>query len=187
MPLPFNIIDKINITNRLPNDRLIAMKEGHSVAIVTGSNTGIGYETALELVNQGYTVILACRSRDKGQAAADQINDSISAANVNQDGGIKPSTGKALFLHPLDLSSLQSVKSFAEAFESKYSHLNILINNAGINTTGKSVDGMDLCFQTNFVGHYLLTRLLLSKLLKAKNLFGSGDVVESGRVVNLSR
>ena len=78
------------------------------------------------------------------------------------------------------------MKSFSKAFQEKYSHLNILVNNAGINSTGKSMDGMDLCFQTNFVGHYLLTRLMLPYLLLAKN-YGSGDRVEAGRVVNLSR
>ena len=154
--------------------------DGNNVVIVTGSNTGIGFETAASLVELGYDVILACRSRDKGEQAVTKINS------------MKSRRGKAIFLHPLDLSSLESVRSFAGEFTAKYNHLNILINNAGINSTGKSIDGMDLCFQTNFVGHYLLTRMLVPQLLNAKNKFPSKDGgianngVEAGRVVNLS-
>ncbi len=132
----------------------------------------------------GYDVILACRSRDKGEMAVKEINERHANNKMK---------GKAIFSLPLDLSSLKSVRSFTENFTSSYDHLNILVNNAGINFTGKSVDGMDLCFQTNFVGHYLLTRLLIPHLLKAKNKFSSndggihGNGVEAGRVVNLSR
>lgn len=189
-PFPF----RVNIAPKLPPDRFvipsrkntfptssnpIELKSNH-LAIVTGSNTGIGFETATSLAAQGYTVILACRSKQKGETAADAINHKIHQSSSNGQ------SGKAEFLFPLDLSSLQSVRSFAKAFHGKYSHLNILVNNAGINTTGKSIDGMDLCFQTNFVGHFLLTRLLVRPLLKAKNLYHSGDDVEAGRVVNLS-
>ena len=191
-PFPF----RVNIAPKLPPERFILPSRPHAavptssnpaeskskhVAIVTGSNTGIGYETATSLAEQGYTVILACRSKEKGVTAADAINHKIRAT-------IKAGEpeGKAEFLSPLDLSSLQSVRSFAKDFRKTYTHLNILVNNAGINSTGKSIDGMDLCFQTNFVGHYLLTRLLINPLLKAKNLYQSGDDVEAGRVVNLS-
>ena len=177
-PFPFHI--KANSVDAILPEHRFSTAES-SVAIVTGSNTGIGFETASSLVEQGYTVILACRSRDKGQSSADLINNNLSGARDK-------SFGKATFLHPLDLSSLKSVRSFSEAFCEKYSHLNILVNNAGINTSGTSEDGMDLCFQTNFVGHYLLTRLLVPNLLNAKNFFGNEDKkdVEAGRVVNLS-
>jgi len=130
----------------------------------------------------------ACRSRDKGEKAAKLINSKTPSSSLPGSTQL----GKAVFLHPLDLSSLESVKSFANVFTSKYEHLNILVNNAGINSGGKSIDNLDLCFQTNFVGHYLLTRLLLPHLLKAKNTFQSkiGGIadngIEAGRVVNLS-
>uniref|UniRef100_A0A7S3PUK1 Protochlorophyllide reductase n=1 Tax=Chaetoceros debilis TaxID=122233 RepID=A0A7S3PUK1_9STRA len=209
-PLPFLFRNVNHVAKLLPQDRFVvststddSTKSCH-LAIVTGSNTGIGLETATSLVEQGYEVILACRSRDKGQKAVDRINENnANAGNENSDSRTRTSIqGKAIFLHPLDLSSLNSVKSFSKAFTTQYgpSHpLHILVNNAGINSTGKSVDGMDLCFQTNFVGHYLLTRLMIPHLLKAKNTYslpqqeqGDEDAdaastpVEAGRVVNLS-
>lgn len=155
------------------------------VALVTGSNTGIGFETASSLVDMGYDVVLACRSRNKGEKAAEAINARRKSST----------SGKAIFLHPLDLSSLSSVKDFLKIYSESYQTLNILINNAGINTTGKSEDNMDLCFQTNYLGHYLLTRSLVPHLLKAKNYY-LGYVTdesnkidkpfEAGRIVNLS-
>eukprot|EP00520_Triparma_pacifica_P015797 CAMPEP_0118632428 /NCGR_PEP_ID=MMETSP0785-20121206/442_1 /TAXON_ID=91992 /ORGANISM="Bolidomonas pacifica, Strain CCMP 1866" /LENGTH=343 /DNA_ID=CAMNT_0006523203 /DNA_START=160 /DNA_END=1188 /DNA_ORIENTATION=+ len=135
-----------------------------TLAIVTGSNTGIGYTTALGLAQCGVKVIIACRSKEKGEKAAREINEAT--------GG----SGNAEFLEALDLSSLESVAKFAEAVRGKYEKVDLLVNNAGINTSGTSQDGLDLCFQTNFLGHYHLTRLLLPNLLKSS----------SPRVVNLS-
>ena len=157
-----------------------------NVAIVTGSNTGLGFETASSLVDLGYDVVLACRDREKGEKAALLINE-----KEDEDAVVTQKRGKAVFLHPLDLSSFQSVKEFHKCFVKEYSHLNILVNNAGMNNKrGVSIDGMNLCFQINFVGHYLLTRLLIPHLSKAKNSFlkstESNRDVEAGRVVNLS-
>lgn len=141
----------------------------------------------------GYDVILACRSRQKGEEAATQINSS------------KKLGGKAYFLHPLDLSSFSSIRQFVSIFSETHDTLHILINNAGINTTGISHNddkSFDLCFQTNYLGHYLLTRLLTPYLFQAKNIHyqqqqqqqnndndnndGKKMMVEAGRVVNLS-
>ena len=173
--LPFcKSIKKENIL--LIQDTFDVTKTKRPLAIVTGSNTGVGYETAYALVEKGYDVILACRSRSKGEEAAERINES---SNMK---------GKAMFLYPLDLSDLESVQSFARSFlndEVSETGLNILVNNAGINTTGKSMQGYDLCFQTNFVGHYLLTLLLLPKLQMAENYHYNGKK-ENGRVANLS-
>ena len=124
------------------------------IAIVTGSNTGIGFETAKALAERGYVVILACRSRDKAMAAAAAIPNSV-------------------FVQPLDLSSNASIAAFATNINQAYTKIDVLVNNAGINTSGKLDGGVDLCFQSNFLGHFLLTQLL-SPLLK------------QGRVVNLS-
>ena len=95
------------------------------LAVVTGSNTGIGFETSASLASLGYTVILACRSRDKAMEAVEKINKRIES--MADQGSAR---GKAVFLAPLDLSSIESVKSFSQAFKEKYSHLNVLVNNA---------------------------------------------------------
>jgi len=116
------------------------------VAIVTGCNTGIGYETAKELViTHSYTVIAACRSRTKAQEAIDKIN--LSAKH-----------GRAVFVHPLDLSSLQSVKDFCGVVKQQFKYIDVLVCNAGRNTSGDiTADGLDLLWQTNFVSHAVLS------------------------------
>jgi NAD(P)-dependent dehydrogenase (short-subunit alcohol dehydrogenase family) len=113
------------------------------VCIITGSNTGIGFQTASELVaTKAYdVVILACRSKEKGEEAAREIG------------------GGAVFMQ-CDLGSFESVRSFAAAFNSKYKTLDCLVNNAGINFTGE----MALIFKTNFTSHFLLTNLLLPRI-----------------------
>lgn len=160
----------------------VTTESSKSIAIVTGSNTGIGFETASSLVEHGYTVILACRSRSKGETAAEKINKASSS-----------SSGKAIFLHPLDLSCFSSVREFSEKFYEKYEAdaLNILVNNAGLNASGNGVsdDGLDLVYQSNTLGHFLLTKLLMPKLEQAKNIYFDDtdkSKVERGRVVNLS-
>lgn len=134
------------------------------VCIVTGSNTGIGLETAKTLVDQGYEVVLACRSRDKAIQALETIEASTNGR------------GKAVFVHPLDLSSFESVKEFSNAIKQKYNSIDVLVNNAGRNTSGKSEHNLDLCFQSNHLGHFLLTHELMDALLE------NGGA----RVVNLS-
>jgi NAD(P)-dependent dehydrogenase (short-subunit alcohol dehydrogenase family) len=131
------------------------------VAIVTGANSGIGYEAARALVvEHGMTVILACRSRDKAMTAAAEINKE---ANNSKEGG---GGGKAVFCHPLDLASFDSVREFAAAVKEKYKTIHVLVNNAGLaerpGCTVPSENGMDLIFQTNFLGHFLLTSQLMS-------------------------
>lgn len=95
------------------------------LVLVTGSNCGIGFETSASLASLGYTVILACRSKDKAIEAVERINKRIES--MPDQGSAR---GKAVFLAPLDLSSIESVKSFSESFKEKYSHLNVLVNNA---------------------------------------------------------
>jgi len=123
------------------------------IAIVTGANSGIGYETARLLACKQAKVILACRNRDKGEAAVRQIDHECPAANAE--------------LLELDLADLASIHRFADEFGSHHDHLDILINNAGIMATpfGKTADDFELQFGTNHLGHFVLTGLLLDHIL----------------------
>ncbi|KAL0973322.1 hypothetical protein UPYG_G00201930 [Umbra pygmaea] len=118
--------------------------------IVTGSNTGIGKTTALDLARRGARVILACRNRQKAEAAIAEI---------------KRETGnhQVVFMQ-LDLGSLKSVRSFAETFLKSEPRLDLLINNAGIFMQGITEDGLGMMFGVNHIGHFLLTNLLLDRL-----------------------
>ncbi|MFW9991068.1 MAG: oxidoreductase [Candidatus Odinarchaeota archaeon] len=125
------------------------------IVIVTGANSGIGYETARALVRKGATVVLACRNKDKGAASEHQINqDSLK--------------GKAVFMK-LDLTDLASLRRFSLEFANHYNKLDILINNAGIMRTpfGNTVDGFELQFGTNYLGHFALTGLILNFIIRA--------------------
>jgi len=150
----------VSLQQSLPSKPLsIQSTTNGRVAIVTGSNTGIGYETARTLaVDYGLKVILACRSRDKAQQAVEQI---------------QALGGKADYCL-LDLSNFESIRQFAKDIKHRYPKIHILINNAGRNTSGISPDNLDLLFQSNFLGHYLLTSLLMDVL------------ADNARIVNLS-
>ncbi|RXN07594.1 dehydrogenase reductase SDR family member 13-like protein [Labeo rohita] len=118
--------------------------------IVTGSNTGIGRATAVDLARRGARVILACRNQVCGETAV---------ALVQRESGSK----NVVFMQ-LDLASLKSVRSFAETFLKTERRLDILINNAGVYMQGTTEDGLGLMFGVNHIGHFLLTNLLLDKL-----------------------
>ncbi|XP_071994384.1 dehydrogenase/reductase SDR family member 13 [Engystomops pustulosus] len=120
--------------------------------IVTGANVGIGKMTALDMANRGARVILACRVKETGEAAAYDIRR-LSGNN------------QVLFMK-LDLASIASIKSFCNTFLSSEPRLDILINNAGIEGKGKTEDGFNLVFGVNHLGHFLLTHLLLDRLKK---------------------
>ena len=116
--------------------------------IVTGANTGLGYEDALAFYEKGATVIITCRSIEKATEAVDRIILSGGTGNI------------AAYI--LDLSDLQSITSFAAKFKSAHSQLHLLINNAGIMMPppGQTADGHELQFGVNFLGHFALTALL---------------------------
>lgn len=128
------------------------------ICIVTGANTGIGWETAATIAGAGAKTLLACRSEVKARAAIEKIRTEYPAADLE-------------FLE-LDLNSLAATRRSAEAFLDKYSRLDLLINNAGLaGTRGQTEDGFELAFGVNHLGHYLFTRLLLEKLIStAKEL-----------------
>jgi NAD(P)-dependent dehydrogenase (short-subunit alcohol dehydrogenase family) len=123
------------------------------VAIVTGANSGIGYETAKALACKNATVILACRNIDKGLAAVEQITQAYPQA-----------TAKLL---QLDLADLAAVRYFAGQFANDFNRLDMLINNAGIMWTpdGRTADSFELQFGTNHLGHFALTGLLLERII----------------------
>jgi NAD(P)-dependent dehydrogenase (short-subunit alcohol dehydrogenase family) len=126
------------------------------VAVVTGANTGIGFETARVLAQRGATVVLACRSETRAQAAAARI-----AALVSD------TSGGAVETLPLDLASLASVRQAADILLARHPQIDLLINNAGVMDTPYSTttDGFERQFGTNHLGHFALTGLLLPALL----------------------
>ena len=123
-------------------------------AIVTGSSSGIGFETARVLANKDAKVIIAVRNLEKGEKAADKIRGQYSAADVE--------------VMELDLANLESVKKFAENYKTRYDKLDLLINNAGVMIPpySKTADGFELQFGTNHLGHFALTGLLLEMVIK---------------------
>ncbi|XP_062408993.1 dehydrogenase/reductase SDR family member 13a.3 [Sardina pilchardus] len=141
--------------------RSSAVLKGKTV-IVTGSNTGIGKSTAMDLAKRGARVILACRNKQKAEAAV---------YDIRRESG----NSEVLYMQ-LDLASLKSVRSFAETFLKTEPRLDLLINNAGLEGTGQTEDGFGLVFGVNHLGHFLLTCLLLERLKQ------SGQ----SRVVNVS-
>ncbi len=127
------------------------------VAVVTGSNTGIGYHTAEVLAYRGAHVVLAVRNLEKGNAALSRIIAASPRADVT--------------LQALDLSSLDSVRAAADALRTAYPRIDLLINNAGVMWTPKQVtkDGFEMQFGTNHLGHFALTGLILDHLLPARD------------------
>lgn len=134
------------------------------VAIVTGANSGLGFETSKELARKGATTIMACRNMDKARAALAEIQAEIPNAPIE--------------LMQLDLADLASVRQFSADFQAKYNRLDLLINNAGIMMVpyGHTADGFEKQFGTNHLGHFALTGLLMDTLL----------ATPGARVVNVS-
>ncbi|MBY0290347.1 MAG: SDR family NAD(P)-dependent oxidoreductase [Mycobacteriaceae bacterium] len=135
------------------------------VAIVTGANSGLGYDTAALLAGKGAHVVMAVRNLGKGNEALQRIQGTHPNAQVD--------------LHELDLSSLDNTRKAAEAMRSAYPRIDLLINNAGVMyvpTREATDDGFEMQFGTNHLGHFALTGLLLD------NLIG----VDGSRVVTVS-
>ncbi|XP_024083302.1 retinol dehydrogenase 11-like isoform X2 [Cimex lectularius] len=132
-------------------------------AVITGANTGIGKKTALDLAKRGATVIMACRNIDKAKEATK---------------GIKKCGNEKVIVEKLDLSSLQSVQDFCTRIQKNHQNIHLLINNAGVITKLRelSVDGYEMHFATNHLGHFLLTLLLLPTIIAP----------QPARIVNVS-
>ncbi|MGL6234732.1 MAG: oxidoreductase [Segniliparus sp.] len=126
------------------------------IAVITGANTGLGFENARALAQHGAKVVLAVRDVAKGEAAARRIKELAPEAEV--------------VVQPLDLSSLASVREAADELSSSLPKIDLLINNAGVMMPPKrktTVDGFELQFGTNHLGHFALTGLLLDKIAAA--------------------
>ncbi|MGI4828861.1 MAG: oxidoreductase [Janthinobacterium lividum] len=124
--------------------------------LVTGANSGIGYQAALELARHGAHVLLGCRSESKGNAALDRLKREVTKASVE--------------IAIVDMASLSSIRAFASQYVSRGGTLDILVNNAGVMAVPSrefTSDGFERQFGTNHLGHFALTGLLMPALSKA--------------------
>jgi len=134
------------------------------IAVVTGGNSGLGYETALELAVHGAQTIIACRDAAKATRTLEQIRSGRPKVNVEAMS--------------LDLASLASIRAFSTDFHDRFKKLDLLVNNAGVMAIPRrnTADGFEMQFGTNHLGHFALTGLLLDRVV------ASGI----GRIVNVS-
>ncbi|HZX08871.1 oxidoreductase, partial [Kribbella sp.] len=136
-------------------------------ALVTGATSGIGYETALELLRHGADVIVAARNPEKAARAAERLT---------QEGGRAPTVLE------LDLADLASVQRAADEVLATYDRLELLINNAGVMAPPyrQTVDGFELQLGTNHLGHFALTGRLLPVLLKGSRVVTVSSFMHKG-------
>jgi len=130
------------------------------IAVVTGANVGIGKMAAMDLARRGAKVILACRDQGRAEAAREEI---LKETGVKAD---------MVTFMKLDLASFQSVRQFASELSRSFTHVDILINNAGaafFKSRLLTVDGQEMVMQVNHFGNFLLTNLLSDMLSRSKN------------------
>ena len=132
-------------TNDIPD-------QSGKVAVITGANSGLGFEATRELARKGATVVMAVRNTDKGEAAVARIKQELPSADLE--------------VRKLDLGSLDSVRSFAERLKREHDRVDILLNNAGLMATpaGQTKDGFETQVGTNHLGHFVLTQELMPAL-----------------------
>jgi NAD(P)-dependent dehydrogenase (short-subunit alcohol dehydrogenase family) len=144
------------------------------ICMVTGANSGIGKASALALAQMGATVVMVCRDRARGEEAQNEI--------------ITKSKNNAVDLLQADLSSQQSIRHLVETFQQRYTHLHVLINNAGaaFPRRRETVDGVEMTFAVNYLAPFLLTNLLLDVLtasVPARVVNVSSDSHEAGFIM----
>ena len=122
------------------------------ICLVTGSNSGIGKETAIDLAKMGATVVMVVRSKERGEKSQKEI--------------VKQSGNSSVDLMICDLSSMESIRQFSEEFKKKYKRLDVLVNNAGAVFSRREVtpEGFERTFAVNYLGPFLLTHQLLNLL-----------------------
>lgn len=125
------------------------------IAVITGANGGLGLETARELARAGAAVVMAARNESKAEAARADILEQVPTADLE--------------VVSLDLGSLASVRAAAETIVAKHPVVDLLVNNAGVMAVpeGRTVDGYEIQFGTNHLGHFALTALLMAALARA--------------------
>ncbi|QLC23136.1 SDR family NAD(P)-dependent oxidoreductase [Parasphingopyxis sp. CP4] len=146
------------------DDVLDGIDLSDKLALVTGGASGLGTETARALAARGAGIVIAARNVEKGEEAAQTIRDAVEGASVE--------------VIALDLASLDSIRSAAQAFLATHDRLDLLVNNAGVMACPplKTADGFEMQFGTNHLGHFLFTNLIASALIAAA----------PSRIVNLS-
>lgn len=134
--------------------------ETGKIALITGANSGMGKASTAILADMGFHVVMLCRDQARGRAAYEEIT------------GV---AGRKVDLMLCDLGSMASIRSFVSSFRERFDKLDVLINNAGVITLDRreTMDGLELQFGVNHIGHFLLTTLLLDLLERS----------ESGRIV----
>ncbi|KAJ2081048.1 hypothetical protein H4R24_002619 [Coemansia sp. RSA 988] len=157
IPLASTRIDRIVLQARSKSEQCTVPNE-QKLAIVTGANSGIGYETAKAVGRAGYYTILACRNPETGKEAVERLE---------RQTGL---TDRFKFME-LDLASIESVDKFVHDVKAREGPVDLLVNNAGLMGCPFSTtkDGVELQFGTNHVGHFALTTGLLDKLKQAKD------------------
>ncbi len=158
------------MTSWTTND--IPVLAGH-ISVVTGANSGLGFETALALARNGSSVVLACRDETKGRTARDRILHEAPTADIR--------------VEHLDLADLASVRTFASDLSARHDGLDLLVNNAGVMgiPQRQTVDGFEMQFGTNHLGHFALTGLLLDRLLRRPRprvVTVSSELAKMGRI-----
>ncbi|CAI5724315.1 unnamed protein product [Hyaloperonospora brassicae] len=165
-PLSKGVVPQPQVPSNYSAAHIPSQKD--KVAIVTGANSGIGFHTALELARKGAHVVLACRNRERGLEAEADMQALLTSSS---DGG-------TVMFMLVDMADLSSVHKFCADFKKTHRRLDILVNNAGIagGVYTKTIDGYELQFATNYLGHFALTARLFD-LLKAS---------EAARIVSVS-
>ncbi|XP_060082482.1 dehydrogenase/reductase SDR family member on chromosome X-like [Ylistrum balloti] len=141
------------------------------VVIVTGGDTGIGYETAKFISMMGPTVIIACRSKEKAERAIEQMNEEFQEEKANLTQNIISDDRLSLEFGKLDLASLKSTMEFVENFKASGRKLHVLICNAGVMMSEEIVtdDNYELTYQVNYLSQFLIMAHFLPIMKKSGN------------------
>ncbi|HET8730517.1 MAG TPA: SDR family NAD(P)-dependent oxidoreductase [Moraxellaceae bacterium] len=143
------------------------------IVVITGGNSGIGLAMAQELAARGAHICMACRNMTKAVAARDLILARTPSAHVE--------------LYQLDLASFVSIRHFAAEIAERHPHIDVLINNAGAAPLTQQItaDGFEMQFGANYLGHFLLTHLLLPSLSAALQMKGEARIVHVASIAHM--